>query len=685
MRPARESSARYRSFTFLLIWLVVSGLFIGAHYEFLFLQPHTEIGDFAANALQIRSAKFFQEIYGNYSRWGFHHPGPGFFYFYAAGEWIFHDLLKAVPSQFNAHMIAGILLQTGLLVWGLAILHHHVRRVVIVPVFLVLAAVHFGIVNHTPFYDSAFFSIWPPHVQLFPFVCFVIACASVAAGTLKDLLPAVFAGCLLVHGHVAQPLFVVPLFVLACIGFVHYHRRHSGLFRASVKRHRILLALTFLILALSLAPLAIDVSRGSQSNLRTILNHMSAPESDHKTLTQSLLYLACFASYEPDPQNYCDRLGPDSLKFLRERWYFAGTWFLILAGAIGVSFTKWNRHVFGRWFSVYVLSALFLTICWGILQSGPMFSFNAHINYGLLFLVLVLVALPVCQIIGRATERGLVVLCSILALPLFYGTAKGWNFSADLPSITSNTNVMPGLEESAKASAGRTKFLLFERDNWGWAASVAIALQRLSFDFAVPPGSALEFGSRHARDLVAAVSSENMGVWRFVPTGTGFAGFNVTPNGPYVISSADVHPSGTEINFGASDRNAPAYTLLGWDFSSEEEHAWSVGKSAMLFFQPGPAERDVEILFDVAPAILPGVQSQRLEVAFDKSVTATYALQTRSTVTLRIPASSWNKQHPVTLAFGFPDATSPLAVGDSVDPRLLGFAFRKITFRHVSP
>lgn len=57
----------------------------------LFKVPIWEYTDFAANALQVERAKHFRELLGNYSRWGFHHPGPAFFYIFAFGERVLHD------------------------------------------------------------------------------------------------------------------------------------------------------------------------------------------------------------------------------------------------------------------------------------------------------------------------------------------------------------------------------------------------------------------------------------------------------------------------------------------------------------------------------------------------------------------------------------------------------------------
>lgn len=136
---------------------------MGVHFRFYFVLPHLEVGDLGADALQIHDAKYFRELHGQYSRWGFHHTGPGFFYVYAIGEWILRDLLRLVPSAFNAHGIVGVLLQTGFFTWSLWILQQHFRLRLLTPVLLVLAAVHFGAVSYNvP--DSVFSSIWAAHI-----------------------------------------------------------------------------------------------------------------------------------------------------------------------------------------------------------------------------------------------------------------------------------------------------------------------------------------------------------------------------------------------------------------------------------------------------------------------------------------------------------------------------------------
>ncbi|MGA8873982.1 MAG: hypothetical protein WB555_00545, partial [Candidatus Korobacteraceae bacterium] len=194
----------------------------------LFSVPIHEYTDFAANALQIEKAKHFHELLGNYSRWGFHHPGPAFFYIFAFGEKLFLDVLHLVPAEMNSQILAIILLNTAFLFGTIAILAKYCRSRLFVPAALSLSLLFIYIVNRT-IAGSAILSIWMPHVLMFPFLFFVTVCAAVAIGEVSKLPLLAFAGLLLLHGHTAQPLFVGTLSVLSVAMLWFRKGRASGL------------------------------------------------------------------------------------------------------------------------------------------------------------------------------------------------------------------------------------------------------------------------------------------------------------------------------------------------------------------------------------------------------------------------------------------------------------------------
>ena len=204
-QPASPSSSLavwISAFTFLLVLLILN--------HDLFTVPIFEYTDFAANAIQVERAKHFHELLGNYSRWGFNHPGPAFFYLYALGEKVLYDWLHLVPAEMNSHILIIILLNTAFLFGSICIIAGYCRSRLFPPIALALSLYFICVVNLT-IPGSAMLSVWPPQVLLSCFLFFITASASVACGNVKRLPWAVLAGLLLVHGHVAQPLFVIAL------------------------------------------------------------------------------------------------------------------------------------------------------------------------------------------------------------------------------------------------------------------------------------------------------------------------------------------------------------------------------------------------------------------------------------------------------------------------------------------
>lgn len=197
-----------------LLFLALLVLLATVNGRFYFATPYHEYGDLAVNALQIDRAKHFGELYGNYSRFEFNHPGPALFYVYAWSEALFVDLLHVCPTPHNAHALAGLAVQCFFFVLGLTIAGGWIRAPLFLPLALLFGAIHFGLAK------DAFISIWPPNVLAMPFFAFAIACISLGGGRGQHLAWVVLSGSVLVHAHVAQPLFVGTLFLFAYTTFL---------------------------------------------------------------------------------------------------------------------------------------------------------------------------------------------------------------------------------------------------------------------------------------------------------------------------------------------------------------------------------------------------------------------------------------------------------------------------------
>ena len=166
-----------------------------------------EYGDEALNSIQIRQGKALELLVGHYSRVGFHHPGPAFLYVGTVGEVLFRDLVPVAASPFGAQEIAWLALNAVVLgliarvVWrNTASLTFALLAVVIPVVYLGYRSAAIGV--------NPLSSTWMPYLFMAPTLLLLVSAASVSTGRTRDLPSMVFAGLLLMHGHVSFILIV---------------------------------------------------------------------------------------------------------------------------------------------------------------------------------------------------------------------------------------------------------------------------------------------------------------------------------------------------------------------------------------------------------------------------------------------------------------------------------------------
>lgn len=186
--------------------------------RFLFSQKLYEQGDAGANSILIAQAKRFTLLVGNYSREGFHHPGPGYMYVQAAGEWLLENVLHVVPTAWNAHMLSVFALNCAFVAMGVMVVYGWTRPGL--PACVAACLATFGVISaFIVWYPWIANSDWMPNMYVLPYVVFVIAAASVAAGGARDIWIVTLSGWLLIHGHVCFLLFV-PLITVASVAIV---------------------------------------------------------------------------------------------------------------------------------------------------------------------------------------------------------------------------------------------------------------------------------------------------------------------------------------------------------------------------------------------------------------------------------------------------------------------------------
>lgn len=349
---------------------------------------------------------------------------------------------------------------------------------------------------------------------------------------------------------------------------------------------------------------------------------------------------------------------------------------MLTAGGILLLVRQIAQAPFARALAVYFASTVGLTICWGILQTGPLYSFNSHFNFALLFIPMVLLAIGLSKLLDEKAPPWLPAAMCVAAVPLFALTAQSWRFDGGMLDARANLGYFPNLAPAALVDGKRTKYLAFPHDYWWWATSIALALERMGRDYAVPPDEAFMFGHRHVRDLGASVA-KGMPVWWGGDSRAKPPGFSL-PGGQFIATtSAALGELPVELRFAMSDPKTLAIAIIGWDFS-DAAVTWSVAPMGALYFRHGTVTRDVEMIINVSPAVSAKLPEQRLVISFNASPIQTFTCSHAERLTVRIPAEAWNRSSVGLLVFNFPDAASPQQLGLSDDTRRLGYAFDSI-------
>lgn len=662
---------------FCLLFLITLAALVTVNWGFFFASPWLEQGDTAVNALQIERARQGKELLGNYSRFHFNHPGPAFFYVYAAGEIVLRDWLAVCPSPHNAHSLAGLALQTFFFALALSLASSWVRRPLFLPLALLAAAVHFHLAG------SALLSIWPPHALLMPFLAFWIACFSIAAGRGRDLPWAVLAGSFLVHGHVTQPLFVLGLFLPAY--WLLWRRARTASAPAPWRAHPWAHVAAGLTVAVFLLPIAVDWSRGESSNLHDILRHLQFNGGDRKNPLAALLYLVSFFGYENQQDSYFTQLTWGSLAFLRNHWVLYAAWtglvvLLVRGGKRGWFSPEPALAGHGRLAVRFWLWTAGLCVVWGIMQAGQMFAFNGYFYHALSYLLLLaaaalLASSPRCGTLPRWSGTALVG--AALAVG-FYGFRMP-DPDASRDDLLAGDTVLELLEREPMP---RQPILLsFNHRDWPQVMTAAVVLKRHGIPFYADANWDFMFQDEHVVPTKWLREPQPpMTVWRFIPRTKTAPGVRYIRELNLVTYPVPLSASAGVIDF-SDQGNLPQYLSAGLA-SPEGDSSWTSQPDVLLQFRPVPADRDVEMEISATP-FLPSnrIELQPTELRYNGHLLFSAPFSEPGVLRVRIPKELWN-EHPVAaLHLHFPKARAPWQVGVSSDVRILALAVKRLTTR----
>lgn len=678
--PAESSSAARPArarWIFAAVFLAL-GLFVTwANREAFFSTALYEEGDNAANALQIHRAKQFRELHGNYSRFGFHHPGPAFFYVYAAGERLWHDWLHIAPTPNNAHIYTGTLLQLAFYAAAIAVAVRRCRQPWVAAALGVVAAgAHYG------FVDRAIYSIWPPDVVVMPFLCFILAAAAVSRGERFVLPILVLAGGFLVHGHIAQPLFVGPTVVLALALAWRSRWRDElrGLGRDVAGR------ITLGLVALFLLPLVADLFALGASNAYNVWVHVRHQAAAGQTLVQSAVFYASYFVLLHDPSIFND-LSTASFAVFRERAWLLVLWLGLAIFACAVVRTRPRGRMptdnvhFLRRLMLFWLTGGALTLVWGIRQDGGFTIYNSCFNHSLVHLVALAGILALDEILPPLSRRvgGLAT------------AAAAFSFAATVPyqfAVGSRgdelTVRLPALRQ-ADPNPAAPKLITFAAADWYEAVTLGRALQRAGVDFFVHPNFAILFGADKTIDDAGPFDRAAFSVWHVVPRHRAPPEAHVLNRECSVVfpTTATRLALPLTLDFGANRH----LDLWSFGFSRAfEGWAWTEGRTSALSFETESIAAPLTLTLEASGLVGEKTpQTQRVEIFVNGDSIGSREFAARGTQTWRVPAEIWNRRSPRTLTFRLPDAISPAALGRSGDRRLLGLRIHRLDVTPAGP
>ncbi|MEW6744825.1 MAG: hypothetical protein AB1486_18885 [Planctomycetota bacterium] len=174
-------------------------------------------GDYTVIELYTWRATEGKQLLGPYSRFCWHHPGPGYFYLLAP----FYALSG---NESYSLYIGAAVLNLAASVAVVAAIFHWLRSGAARALHLLGLGVYLSTIGRGP---MVFGEIWNPPVTLLPFLAFCYLSAAWASGKMQWLPGVVSLGSLLIQTHVGYLSIVLPVLIV-CLVLSWRHRPRDG-------------------------------------------------------------------------------------------------------------------------------------------------------------------------------------------------------------------------------------------------------------------------------------------------------------------------------------------------------------------------------------------------------------------------------------------------------------------------
>lgn len=223
--------------------------------------------DIAVVEIYTLRAQGIGELFGPYSRFGWHHPGPIFFYLLAPFHALGGDTVRGLMAgalAINVMTIAAIVL--------VAVRAFSVRHAMVVVILMTAMLQAAGL--------WILWFPWNPAVTVLPFLLFLLLCWALATGRILALVGVAAAGSYLIQTHVSYGMLVAVLAPLALVlGILTACRRPGG--DAGARRVWIQAGAGFVVVMglLWAAPAWTELTR-EPGNLEKILTFVTTPHPE---------------------------------------------------------------------------------------------------------------------------------------------------------------------------------------------------------------------------------------------------------------------------------------------------------------------------------------------------------------------------------------------------------------------
>jgi hypothetical protein len=446
------------------------------------------IGDIALIEIYTRLASQANVLLGPYSQYGWHHPGP--LYFWLASP--FYVLAN--------HNISGIHVAIFVInIASIALVGWTVVRFASVSLAL---SVMVAVTAYAWRAREILLSAWNAHVPIIPAMALAALCAAIADGQLRLLPLAAAIGTFIVQTHIALLPYTVAICTVAILAGVLGPRHAAPQRLADAGARRIFNATMWLLAVLWIGPIAEELTR-SPGNLTRVFRFFLLETHTHPPFAQA--YRAWAETMAAMFQPTFRFTGADAFLPTARSWPVV---FVIVQLPFLIAISIWaarKQRRFDAWFSIIIVVASMIAL-WSVTRIvGDIFEYAIVWISVIGLLGSAAIAGAVVSLIrevfvsGSSLSRmtagpicaGLVIVSGAIAWSRFGDGRRASRVElADAPRVS---RLLEGIRRHMDGIGAHKPLLRMGPYTWDIAAGVGLQLQRAGVPFAVEDGAVLQF------------------------------------------------------------------------------------------------------------------------------------------------------------------------------------------------